>query len=78
MECTAYPPILGLMWFAVTPVVVKRRSTRIVWQMAGLTGITALITLEILNNYFCPLCTTAHIAGLFMIYLAGFISKIEN
>lgn len=79
IECTTYPPILGLIWFAVTPVVIKRRDIRFVWQIAGLTGITVLVTLEILNNYFCPFCTTAHISGLIMIYLSGkFISKIGN
>jgi len=70
MECTNYPPILGLIWFAITPVMLKWRITRMAWQISGLIGVIVLVTMEIQNNYFCPFCTSAHISGLIMIFLS--------
>jgi len=70
VECTRYPPVLGLIWFAVTPAALKWKNTRVAWQLSGLIGIVVLVMLEIQNNYFCPFCTSAHISGLFMISLS--------
>lgn len=70
MECTDYPSVLGLIWFAITPAVLKWRITRIVWQFSGLIGVIILVMLEIQSNYFCPFCTSAHISGLIMIFLS--------
>ncbi|MFP4558625.1 MAG: hypothetical protein ACLFO6_03930 [Archaeoglobaceae archaeon] len=69
MECTTYPPALGFAWFAVAPIALKWRNTKIGWQIAGLGGIVVLEAIEFTSGYYCAFCTAAHICGLIMILL---------
>jgi uncharacterized membrane protein len=70
MKCTEFPPILGFIWFLVTPITIKRDFTRMVWQISGLAGIIILVSIEFMSNFFCPLCTVAQFTGLAMIVLS--------
>ncbi len=67
------PALGGLIWFiaallifnANVPPMLKR-----IWQVSGIAGIAALITISIVYSHFCPYCYAAHAIGAALIALS--------
>ncbi len=57
--------ILGLIWFTAGffVILVEKRQVRVVWAILGFVGIAFFVSLMIIENYFCPYCSLAHVVG---------------
>ncbi len=57
--------VLGLIWFTAGFFVlfVNKKLVKLVWAILGFVGIAFFVSLMIIENYFCPYCSLAHVVG---------------
>ncbi|ADC64877.1 conserved hypothetical protein [Ferroglobus placidus DSM 10642] len=57
--------ILGLAWFASGFFVIlfDKKSIKVAWAILGFAGIAFFVSLMVVESYFCPYCSLAHVVG---------------